>query len=646
MISMNLYSQDIPQYNEDAEVRFEEGLVHFQKRDYTQTKDDFEKLIKDKFHQRTTASYLMLSKTYWHLNDYQGGIKVLKEFIDKYPESNYVDDALYTKGLNFIGLQEYELASLEFVRVLESTNDPALSHRSFLHLEKLTKLHLSTDQLSAVLTKVEKPESRELVNILIAQKYYYLGELRKSKSILEPIFQSRTISKYLAKAHDLWRKLSKGLSIKICGLLPLMHNDPSSPYKGIGEDILMGIEIGVDEFNTKYGPNFQIDLNLRDTEKNSYVAAKELEKLAKDEDIIAVVGPVFTNEAQACAEVNRSRRLPMVSPTATGNGIAEVSEYCFQANPDFINRGRAMAIYAVKQLGLINLAVISPDDPSSRIITENFISEVEKIGGKIIDAQWYQKGSSDLSDQLKYIRRVGLTQEVEPVISFTSQLSQKEKMKMIRAGANLRLVDSLIKVGGSDGVNRLFGKRGKQIADSLNIKYTVSAVKFDSLNIPVNSIHGIFIPISAAEEIGVLTSQIYFYNIKTQILGTSEWYDEVELDQHAVYTDGTIFYSEFFIENSHPRVAEFLRSYTVKFNKTPSRYSFFGYDALSLILNQMKSGPITRDVMQARLASIKSFNGLHSKITLSSRRINSELHILKYINGTLIKIGEVDVSKD
>ncbi len=643
---MNLYGQDIPRYNEDAEVRFEEGLVHFQKKDYTQAKAFFEKLIKDKFHQRTTASYLMLAKTYRHLNDFPNGIAVLKEFIGRYHDSNYLEDAYYTSGLIFIGMQEYKLACLEFISVLENTTDPTLSHRSISLLEMLTKIHLSADQLSTVLKKVEKPESKELVNILIAQKYYYLGDVRKSKSILEPIFKSRTLSKYLGKAHDVWRKLSKGLILKIGALLPLMQNEPSSPYKGIGEDILFGIEIAVDEFNTKFGPDYQIELDLRDTERNSYVAAKELEKLVKDEDVIAVVGPVFTNEAQSCAEVNRNGKLPLISPTATGNGIADVSEYCFQANPDLVNRGQAMAIYAIKQLGLINLAVISPDEPSSRIIAESFIAEVEKVGGKIIDSQWYQKGSTDLSDQLKNIRRVGLTQEAEPIISFTSQLSQKEKMKMIRAGANLRLVDSLIEVEGSYGVNRLFGRRGKQIADSLKLIYTVPAVKVDSLNIPVNSIHGIFMPISVAEEIGVLTSQIYFYNIKTQILGTSEWYDEIELDQHAVYTDGTIFYSEFFIENSHPRVAEFLTNYTTKFNKTPSRYSFFGYDAVSLILYQLKSGPITREVIQARLASIKSFNGLHSKITLSSGRINSELHILKYINGTLIKIGEVDVSKD
>jgi ABC-type branched-subunit amino acid transport system substrate-binding protein len=646
LITINLHSQEIPRFEKDVEGRFDEALTYFQKHNYSKAKISFDDLIKGNIHQRTTASYLMLGKVYWHLNDFQNGISILKSFLDKFPESNYVDDAYYTHGLNFFGLENYSQACIAFINALESTSNPTLSHRAISHLDLLTKKYLTVEQLTAILKHFENLESKNLVNILLAQKYYYLDDVRKSKNILEPIIKSKTISKHFAKANSVWRMLSEKLIVKIGCLLPLMQHDIGSSYKEIGQDILRGIQIGADEFNTKSEPGYKVELDLRDTEKDPKTAAKELARLAKDKDIAAVIGPVFSNEAQSCAEVSKVNKIPMLSPTATGNEIASISGYAFQANPDFINRGRAMAIYAVKELGLINLAVISSDEPSSRTIAESFISEVRKIGGTVVDTEWYQKGATDLSDQLKKIRKVGLTQAAEPVLSFTSKISQKEKMKMIRAGANLRQLDSLIELNGSVGVNKLFGKRGKYIADSLKLKYSVPTVNVDSINIPVNSVHGIFIPISAAEEIGVLTSQIYFYNIKTQILGTSEWYDEIELDQHAVYTDGTIFLSEFFIDNSQPKVAEFLSEYSKKFNKTPSRYSFFGYDASSLILDQLKTGAITRETILARLSSIKSYIGLHSKISLSSRRINSELHILKYVNGSIIKIGEVNVDKD
>jgi ABC-type branched-subunit amino acid transport system substrate-binding protein len=646
LVMVNLYGQEIPRFDQDAEGRFDEALTYFQKQNYPKSKIAFEDLIKGKMHQRTTASYLMLAKIYWHLNDFQNGVSILKNFLDKYPESNYVDDANYTLGLNFFGEENYSQACIGFINALESTNNPTLSHRSISHLDLLTKKYLTVEQLTAILKKFENQESKNLINIFLAQKYYYLDDVRKSKNILEPIIKSKTISKHFAKANSVWQMLSERLLLKIGCLLPLMQNDIGSSYKEIGQDILRGVQIGVDEFNTKSEPGYKVELDLRDTERDPPTAAKELERLAKDKDITAVIGPVFSNEAQSCAEVSKIYKIPVLSPTATGNGIASVSGYSFQANPDFINRGRAMAIYAVKDLGLINLAVISSDEPSSRAITESFISEVSKIGGTVIDTEWYQKGATDLSEQLKKIRKVGLTQAAEPVVSFISKISQKEKMKMIRAGANLRLIDSLVEVNGIVGVNKLFGRRGKYIADSLHLKYTVPSINVDSINIPVNSVHGIFIPISAAEEIGVLTSQIYFYNIKTQILGTSEWYDEIELDQHTVYTDGTIFLSEFFIDNSQPKVAEFLSQYSKKFNKTPSRYSFFGFDAASLILDQLKTGAITRETILARLASIKSYIGLHSKISLSSRRINSELHILKYVNGSIVKIGEVNVDKD
>jgi tetratricopeptide (TPR) repeat protein len=401
LATINLYGQEIPRYDQGSESRFDEALTYYQKQNYPESKISFEDLIKGKMHQRTTASYLMLAKVYWHLNDFQNGVSILKSFLNKYPESNYVDDAYYTLGLNFFGKENYSQAFIEFINGLECTNNPTLSHRSISHLDLLAKKYLTVEQLDVILKKFENPESKNLVNILLAQKYYYLDDVRKSKNILEPIIKSKTISKHFAKANSVWQMLSERLTIKIGGLLPLMQNDIGLSYKEIGQDILRGIQIGVDEFNTMSEPGYKVELDLRDTERNPKTAAKELERLAKDKDIAAVIGPVFSNEAQSCAEVSKINKIPMLSPTATGNEIASVSGYAFQANPDFVNRGRAMAIYAVKDLGLINLAVISSDEPSSRAITESFISEVSKIGGSVVDTEWYQKGTTDLSDQLK-----------------------------------------------------------------------------------------------------------------------------------------------------------------------------------------------------------------------------------------------------
>jgi ABC-type branched-subunit amino acid transport system substrate-binding protein len=644
LVVVNIYGQAVFQYDQQAEEKFGTAIKYFQEKKYSQAKPIFDNLITDNLHQRTTASYLMLAKTCWHINDYKKGIEILGEFFDKFEGSNYIDDAHYTQGLNFIGSEDYNRAYIEFVRALQTTNNSVMIRRSISHLDMLTKKFMSLDGLNSVFKIIDNQDGKNLVRIHIAQKYYYLGDVRKARAMLEPLVRTNASPKYIEKANSVWRIITEGVLIKIGALLPLMQNDVNSSYKEIGKDILRGIEVGVDEFNKKSEPIFKVEVDIKDTEKDPHKAAIELNNLAKDEEILAVVGPVFSNEAQSCAGVSQNSKIPFVSPTANGSGITDVSEYAFQANPDFINRGKAMAIYAIKELGLENLAVISPDESTSRSIVESFISEVENLGGKIIDVAWYQKGTTDLSEQFRKLRSIGLTQLAEPIISFDSKLTKKEKSKILRAGANPRLLDSLIEIGGSIGVNRIFGKRGKQVADSLRLRYTMPIVQVDSMNIPVNTIDGIFLPIYSAEEIGILTSQIYFHNLRTQILGTSEWYDEIELDQHAVYTDGIIFLSEIFINNTAPQVIEFLRLYSEKFKAVPTRYSFFGYDVVSVILSQIKSGEISRDAIAKRLSLIKSYVGLHSKISLNNRRVNSELNILKYVNGSIQKIGEINVN--
>jgi branched-chain amino acid transport system substrate-binding protein len=641
----SLFGQEIPRYNKSIETKFQEGLTAFEKSDYRTAESVFEQIIRAPLNQRTTASYLMLAKTFIYLHDFKQTKEILNKFLEKFPESNYTSNANYTLGTVYRKMNEYVMSFIAFARVLEYPDNIPLGQRAISHLGSLTKNNLNIDKLSTILRSFENTDVKVLINILIAQKYFDNGDIKKSKTLIDSILSGKVNSKYQSMALNLKQLISEGLVLKIGALFPLMHDNKNSVYREIGEDIANGAQIAIDEFNSKSRVHYKFELEIRDTEKNPSKAAKKLEELAKDEDVIGIVGPVFSDEAQKCAEVSGLFKIPTVSPTATGGKIAEASVYSFQANPDFVNRGKSMALYAVKQLGLVQLAVLSCDEPSSRGMSESFINEVEKIGGHVIRTEWYAKGSTDLTEQLKNIRSAGLIKAAEPLISFSTKLSSKDKMKLIRAGVAARFVDSLIEIGGSAGVYKLFGIRGKHIADSLRLKYTIPVIKTDSLDIPVTSIHGIFIPISSPEEIGVVTSQINFYNIRTQILGTSEWYDEVELDQHSGYTEGTIFLSEFYLDNSQPSVGKFLGSYSEKFSRTPSRYSFFGYDAVDLILNQIKSLDITRETLQIKLSSVKSFSALHSKISLAGRRINSELNILKYSKGSIIKIGEVNVEQ-
>ena len=183
----------------------------------------------------------------------------------------------------------------------------------------------------------------------------------------------------------------------------------------------------------------------------------------------AIIGPISSNEVFASAGIANERGVPLITPTATANGIAAIGPFIFQANPDYDTRGRDAAAFAYNTLGARNFAVLAPTDVAGKQLAESFIAEVNSLGGEMIDVQWYAAGSVDLRTELMSMRRKALERLEVPTIDFSAKMRQSELNKFIKWGVNQHVLDSLIERGLTAPVTLLFGSRGKQIADSLKI---------------------------------------------------------------------------------------------------------------------------------------------------------------------------------
>jgi hypothetical protein len=94
----------------------------------------------------------------------------------------------------------------------------------------------------------------------------------------------------------------------------------------------------------------------------------------------------------------------------------------------------------------------------------------------------------------------------------------------------METVDSLLEKSAEVDAEKLLGPRAKYILDSLGISTPVDESSLDSLESAVTGIDGMYVPIGMPEEIGVVASQIVYFNIKTGILGSGEWNSFPELD--------------------------------------------------------------------------------------------------------------------
>ena len=78
------------------------------------------------------------------------------------------------------------------------------------------------------------------------------------------------------------------------------------------------------------------------------------------------------------------------------------------------------ARYAVNELGLQYLGVISPANQNGEIQTDAFIKEVDLLGGTVVISEWYSGEPKNLKRQFKNIRR----------IAFNLYLKKKIMMKL------------------------------------------------------------------------------------------------------------------------------------------------------------------------------------------------------------------------
>jgi branched-chain amino acid transport system substrate-binding protein len=170
-------------------------------------------------------------------------------------------------------------------------------------------------------------------------------------------------------------------------------------------------------------------------------------------------------------------------------------------------------------------------------------------------------------------------------------------------------------------------------------------MKQDSLGIPVTNIDAIFLPIAASSEIGIVTSQLRYFNFQALMLGTGNWQDLTELEQNRQYANGVLMTTDAHLDDQGAGYQAFSREFQSGTGKLPTRNRLFGYDAMKLLLETVREGATRRDEIASALTKVRKFEGAHGRITLGDSRVNSVLTILQYRNRQLRRIAEIDVTR-
>lgn len=189
----------------------------------------------------------------------------------------------------------------------------------------------------------------------------------------------------------------------------------ASPFTGpaaaYGDNVKAGVTMKVDEINKAGGVNgAQVEVVWLDELCDPKEAATVATKVARDKEIVGVVGHLCSSAHLAALPTYTRRGIPAISPTATNVTISSQNKdrkgltWSFRDvyRDDF--QGKFLARYAKEVLGVKAVAIFYENNDYGIGLKDAFEGEAKRIGLKVVGEEAYVKGTADFTPQLTKLK--------------------------------------------------------------------------------------------------------------------------------------------------------------------------------------------------------------------------------------------------
>jgi len=200
-----------------------------------------------------------------------------------------------------------------------------------------------------------------------------------------------TLPGFLGVDRGCSREESAPPSIKVGAVLPL-----SGERVSYGRDALNGILSAVETINRRGGVDGRrIDLlvaNNRSRPEGTLEAISDLDR----KGVVAIVGPLDSDNARAAGPAAQERRIPLVLPAATLGEVTRAGEYVSRVCFTNEFQSRMIAHFALEFLRARSFAVVAEAGADYSLdLAERFARAVERMGGEVVLSGEYRAGQKD-----------------------------------------------------------------------------------------------------------------------------------------------------------------------------------------------------------------------------------------------------------
>lgn len=521
-------------------------------------------------------------------NNTSEAYRLSNRFLESFPKSEYRDRVEIALAQIRV-LHGDLLGGMEdLIRVMSWSTNPLMQKKArHIALKVLSSSLLSTGEMISLLD--QNPREDDVVSWLLMQlgrQFQTEGRYKSARYYYSQVvlrYPATPQSEVARKGMEMLVERGDGPPV-ILVLAPL-----SGDFADFGIEMVQGVSLA----QSLYSDSTKEEINLRivDDRADPVTAVRKLRTLMKQEPVIGVIGPVMSQGATAVGAwlAKTYPKIPLITPTATDEGIADLGRNIFQINVSTAVQARNIATHAARCLDYREFAVLAPLTEYGRIMAEEFSRTVESAGGSVQALQYYEEGSPDYKTEFNIIRdrRWNI---------------QNRRHNMIRGIRNI------------DQEEKKF--RARWLEDSTAV--------FDA----------IFIPASDPSDAATMAAHTRFNKISGTILGSSGWYGKALLRSGKHEIEKAVFSVPFAENSDAPEFRRFQKAFENKFNQAkPStdKVSGLSYDATRMLLVAWKKA--NGGNVAHYLLTSPTFQGVYGSIRFSDRGANISTEILTVNKG-------------
>ena len=478
--------------------KFDRGIELYQQGRFNLANDLFTDILKNEREYRDPAAQLLMAKCQYNLKMFDKAQRSCRSLLTNYPNCPYEMDALILMGDISLKQGRITNAFKHYINARPMIDDLLYLNVIDKRIYNCIGIGIKGEVIEGLLFREKDSFNRSIINLTRAYQAWLSGDSYELDMIINEIDTFHLPGYYSgifgALKNAVQDPIKRPLTIAV--ILPL-----SGYEKEKGQAYLLGLS----DYLKSNADSKSIRFLIYNSAGSGVQTLNMIDQIQSNGDIIAVLGPLTKDEILSLSGLSAS--LPILVPKSALPGLADVAENLFFLSPSSKIIAQRTAQMMIKELGFKHIAVLSPGDGNTKLITDYFLKECYQLGVDPVAVEWYIEKPENVSRQLKNIRKKAW-----------GLLPEKEEEDQ---SLNLEI----------DSLDALFDV---DVTDFFELPPEEDEMDYkDSAKVVLETIEAIYIPIRP-EELTYIGTQLPLYNLKTMLFGNENWLEMRLLNQEVI----------------------------------------------------------------------------------------------------------------